>query len=327
MKQAWLALVALAACLVPGVASAHPLGNFTVNHYTRLEPAGDQIRVVHVVDMAEIPTFQLKPRVEADPWAYAQELGANLHVMLDGSPAAVRLEQHTLSLPEGQAGLPTLRFEAVFSVDLPQTQGAAVKLDFRDDNDPTRIGWREIVARPGSVATRIEQSSVPEQDVTRALTQYPDDLLSSPLSVREAHLAFVPGGAAEAPITRAAAGVERARGPLADLVRSPDGLTPTFLLFALAAAVVVGAAHALQPGHGKTIVAAYLVGSRGTARHALFLGATVTATHTAGVYARGLFSRLDLKTGLVPRMLPIGSALVIVVAGMLITAQALPQVV
>jgi len=59
------------------------------------------------------------------------------------------------------------------------------------------------------------------------------------------------------------------------------------ILIALAVAVGLGAFHALEPGHGKTLVAAYLVGSRGTAKHAILLGLIVTATHTAGVYLLG----------------------------------------
>jgi high-affinity nickel-transport protein len=60
-----------------------------------------------------------------------------------------------------------------------------------------------------------------------------------------------------------------------------------FLFTAGFIALGLGALHALEPGHGKTIVAAYLVGSRGTARHALLLGLIVTASHTAGVFALG----------------------------------------
>jgi high-affinity nickel-transport protein len=60
-----------------------------------------------------------------------------------------------------------------------------------------------------------------------------------------------------------------------------------FLFTAALIAVGLGAMHALEPGHGKTIVAAYLVGSRGTPKHAVFLGLIVTAAHTAGVYALG----------------------------------------
>jgi nickel/cobalt exporter len=65
-------------------------------------------------------------------------------------------------------------------------------------------------------------------------------------------------------------------------------LTPWMIATALGIAFVLGAAHALTPGHGKTIVAAYLVGSRGTLKHAAFLGAMVTFTHTVTVFLLGL---------------------------------------
>jgi nickel/cobalt transporter (NicO) family protein len=60
------------------------------------------------------------------------------------------------------------------------------------------------------------------------------------------------------------------------------------ILFLLAAAFGWGALHALSPGHGKAMVAGYLVGARGTPRHALLLGLTVTATHTFSVFLLGL---------------------------------------
>jgi ABC-type nickel/cobalt efflux system permease component RcnA len=62
---------------------------------------------------------------------------------------------------------------------------------------------------------------------------------------------------------------------------------PGMILFALAVAASLGAFHALEPGHGKTVVAAYLVGARGTVWHAVLLGLVVTASHTAGVYLLG----------------------------------------
>jgi nickel/cobalt exporter len=65
-------------------------------------------------------------------------------------------------------------------------------------------------------------------------------------------------------------------------------LTPWMIAAAIGIAFVLGAAHALTPGHGKTIVAAYLVGSRGTLKHAAFLGAMVTFTHTVSVFLLGL---------------------------------------
>jgi ABC-type nickel/cobalt efflux system permease component RcnA len=67
-----------------------------------------------------------------------------------------------------------------------------------------------------------------------------------------------------------------------------ESITWPTLLFALLVSFIWGAMHALTPGHGKTVVGAYLVGSRGTARHALYLGLTTTITHTTGVFALGL---------------------------------------
>src|ERR1700685_2675581 len=67
-----------------------------------------------------------------------------------------------------------------------------------------------------------------------------------------------------------------------------EQLTPWMIAAAIGIAFVLGAAHALTPGHGKTIVAAYLVGSRGTLKHAAFLGAMVTFTHTVSVFLLGL---------------------------------------
>ncbi len=321
MKRLLLALAVLVAALAPTIASAHPLGNFTVNHYTRIEPAGDRVRLVYVLDMAEIATFQERPRI-TDPEQYAsqraEEMRQKLHLTLNGEPATLQLEQRALSLPEGQGGLSTLRLEAVYSAQLVSGAGDVVGLSFRDDNDPNRIGWREIVARSGAVDTTIEQASVPSDDITSELRQYPEDLLNSPLNVREAQLRFVPGAAAARPLlTASGAGVlDRTRGAFAELVNNGSELTPTFVLFALGVAVVLGAAHSLQPGHGKTVVAAYLVGSRGTAWHALFLGATVTATHTVGVYALGLVT-LFLSQYIVPeRLYPVLE----IVSGLLVVA-------
>jgi nickel/cobalt transporter (NicO) family protein len=74
---------------------------------------------------------------------------------------------------------------------------------------------------------------------------------------------------------------------LTRLLHRPQ-LTPWMIAAAVGIAFVLGAVHALTPGHGKTIVAAYLVGSRGTLKHAAFLGAMVTFTHTVSVFLLGL---------------------------------------
>jgi nickel/cobalt exporter len=111
--------------------------------------------------------------------------------------------------------------------------------------------------------------------------------------------------------------VQRVNDAYTALAAARD-LSPTVIALSLLVAAALGAVHALSPGHGKTIVAAYLVGSNGTARHAAFLGATVTATHTAGVFALGLvtlsLSELILPERLYP-FLEAGSGLLVVGLG------------
>ena len=90
------------------------------------------------------------------------------------------------------------------------------------------------------------------------------------------------------------------------------------MLLAIAIAMFWGAVHALSPGHGKSIVAAYLVGSRGTARHAAFLGMTVTVTHTASIFVLGIVT-LYLSHYILPETLypwlSVISGLVVVAMG------------
>jgi ABC-type nickel/cobalt efflux system permease component RcnA len=127
------------------------------------------------------------------------------------------------------------------------------------------------------------------------LTAYPNDLLQSPIDQRSASLSVRPGGAAvdrlparlEAPVRALPRGIDGPTRAFTSLV-ARHHLSVGFAFVALALAIVLGAIHALAPGHGKTVMAAYLVGQRGTMRQAGLIGLTVTATHTAGVLALGL---------------------------------------
>lgn len=298
-----LALLVLLA--LPTLVSAHPLGNFTVNRYTRIEPGTDAIRLRYVIDMAEIPAFQELATIdtdrngavsEAEGAAYIErslpQLVAGLHLTLDGKPAALRLVERRLSFPEGQGGLKTLRLEADLLAALPAGT-KQVAAEYRDTNFAERLGWQEVVVRPSGVA--LLESSVPQADTSDELRGYPTDMLQSPLRTTAASFRFdlqaasgVAGGAA-APAVR---GFDpRADDRFTALIASSDRSVSTALL-AFAIAFGLGCAHALAPGHGKAIVAAYLVGSRGTVGHALFLGLTTTVTHTAGVFALGLLTLL-----------------------------------
>jgi ABC-type nickel/cobalt efflux system permease component RcnA len=106
--------------------------------------------------------------------------------------------------------------------------------------------------------------------------------------------------AGDPPALGALGPAERSSGGFERLVTAD--LTPGFVLLSLVLALFWGAAHALSPGHGKAIVAGYLVGSRGTPRHAVLLGGVVTVTHTIGVFALGLVT-LALSAFFLPEQL------------------------
>jgi nickel/cobalt exporter len=311
VRRLLVVLVALTALLAPAAAAAHPLGNFTVNRYSGVELSGNRIYVQYVLDLAEIPTFQLRKEVRRP--GFAGRIARGLALELDGRRAKLTVIDSAVRTRPGAGGLETLRFEAVYKA---RAKGA--KLSFRDTNFAARRGWREIVVRAGRGA-QIDSSTVPSTSASRALTAYPADLLREPLDVRSATARYRPGSADGSPPALGALPAARESGGFESLV-SRD-LTPSFLLLSLVLAAFWGAAHALSPGHGKAIIAGYLVGTRGTPRHAVLLGLIVTVTHTIGVFALGLVT-LALSEFVLPEQLypwlNLVSALLVVGVGLAI---------
>jgi ABC-type nickel/cobalt efflux system permease component RcnA len=335
MRRFLLPLFALAALVAAGPARAHPLGNFTINHYARLRVAPERLDLRYVVDMAEIPAFQALQEADrnqdgtASPEereAYADraapEYAAGLVVQVDGRRLPLHLQRRSLTTPPGAGGLPTLRLECDFTAPLPSGAGSR-RLRFVDENQAGRIGWREVVVQPAGEAA-VWDSTAFGSGVTDEIRAYPADLLTSPLAEQSAEFTYgrgaVPPGAA-ALRTRDGRPVAQARDRFAELIAVPR-ITPLVALLGLLLAFLLGAMHALSPGHGKTIVGAYLVGARGTARHAAFLGLTVTLTHTAGVFALGLVtlfaSRYVLPERLFPVLSFISGALVVAIGASLL---------
>jgi len=327
-KLAALLVVATASAFaLVANAQAHPLGNFTINRYSRIEPSGDRLYVLYVLDLAEIPTFQAKPQVAAEgETAYAARLsrsiGRGLEVTVNGRRAELAQLRHVLAFPPGQAGLRTTRLEIVFAG--PRVDGKS-SIVYRDRNYPARIGWKEITTRTAAGARELS-STVPTKSISDELLAYPKNLLASPLDVSSARISVEPGMGPGVPPTLLQRSVLEQRvgvravadGGFAALI-ARDRLSVGFVLLSLLIAMFWGAAHAFSPGHGKSIVAAYLVGSRGTARHAVILGLTVTVTHTIGVFALGLVT-LSLSAFVVPDhlypWLNLVSALLIVTVGL-----------
>jgi nickel/cobalt transporter (NicO) family protein len=222
--------------------------------------------------------------------------------------------KHKLSTKPGAGGLPTLRFEAVFRAH-PPAQGTA--LVFHDTNFADRIGWKEVVVRADHGAS-IQSSSVPSTSESEELRAYPKNLLKSPLDVTSVHASVGLGsGPGVAPLLEDGAVQQRTGGGFESLIARGE-LGAGVILVSLLIAAFWGAAHALTPGHGKAIVAGYLVGSRGKPRHAVLLGGIVTVTHTAGVFALGLVTLLLSQFVVPERLYPwltVASGLLVVAVG------------
>lgn len=340
-KRLIILLLLLALFGVVGSAAAHPLGNFTVSRYSALTLEQEAIHILYIVDMAEIPTFQEQQQIDSDgdgeinaaeEEAYLNTqipaLVGNLQLAINNQPLSLQLQDHTLSFPPGQGDLPTMRLELSLLAPLPAATGVVWEAQYSDNSYPDRLGWREVVVQAAD-GVSLQGSSVPAADISDQLRNYPDDLLQAPLQISQAGFRFAPLGISSTNEADSSVGTTSTAAAHSNqqnrfgedefanlLSRTLD--TPGAVAAVLVLAFMLGAAHALTPGHGKTIVGAYLVGSRGTAKHALFLGLTTTITHTAGVFALGILvlfaSRYILPERLYP-WLGVLSGLLVVVIG------------
>ena len=359
--------IALSLFLASGSAFAHPMGNFSVNHYGKIKVGQKSVEILYLVDMAEIPAYQEMRQfgittTPDDPGdmryldGQSTRLKEGLTLEIDGQSVALDTISRQVIFAAGAGGLPTMKLAFVFRGKFAAS--GAHKLSYADNNYPGHAGWKEIVVI-GDGST-ILASTAPDVDRSQELTNYSSDLLNSPPQQLAALVNFrtaaaepemggsvasanIPTRLAPVPpaITRRALPARESQRPAtpasADLngkglngkrsnpIESSTGVPPFVfaaslqstsragnkarntprsrftelissqgklgfwvLLSAALIAAGLGALHALEPGHGKTIVAAYLVGSRGTSRHAVLLGFVVTAAHTAGVYLLGI---------------------------------------
>ncbi len=310
------ALALLVLAVAAPAAGAHPLGNFSINHLTTVKISKDRVDLHWVLDQAEIPTVEERALTRAEILDRKRAAAADrLGLRVDGRAVPLALAPRgRLSFPPGAGGLRTTRVE----LDLSTAVRDPRRVEVRDETFEGRVGWKAIVSVPGD-GTAV-RTDAPSGDPTHGLRRYPQDLLSSPLDRREASFAVRPGGGT---LTAPKAEGEKVSTSHA----GGDGFASVFedaaagrgaLLLLLLTAFGWGALHALSPGHGKAMVAAYLVGTRGTARHAVALGATVTVTHTVGVFALGLvtlaLSQYVLPEDLYP-WLTLVSGLMVVVIG------------
>ncbi|MEV0568651.1 hypothetical protein [Dactylosporangium sp. NPDC050588] len=270
--------------LWPGTAQAHPLGNFSVNQLGALTFHPDRVTVDYVADLAELPTLQSVPSCTT--------VAPLFRVTVDGRPVGWTVDRSSFTYSDGAAGLRTSRLECTFSGAFAVSGPSTV--DVVNDFAADRVGWRELTAVAAGV--HIVDSPLPTVSASAGLRSYPADLLSSPPAVHRATLRLEPGGstgpAAQAPPGPLSSPVLPGWAGTAELKLrgwvASRSLTPWVGVLAVLLALALGAAHAALPGHGKTVMAAYLAGRAGRPRDALTVGATVTLTHTGGVLLLGL---------------------------------------
>ena len=311
MNRLTLVAVAVAALAWPALAAAHPLGNFTINRFSRIEASGPRLYVRYVLDMAEIPTYQAG---RIDQRTYARRIAANAHLAVDGRPVTLVPLRSALAHPRGAAGLRTTRLEVILAG--PVLSGR-VSVSYHDNNFSDRIGWKEIVVGNTTPSTSYE------------LRAYPKNLLQSPLDVTSAQASLAPKPGPDLPPSLSSGAPLNAPDRVADSgfasLVGRSHLSALVILASLAGALFWGAAHALSPGHGKTIITAYLVGQRGTPAHAALLGLIVTITHTIGVFALGAvtlaLSQLILPDTLYPWLNLVSGLLVVGIGGAVLRAR------
>ncbi len=320
-RVAGIVAAAALTLLVPAIALAHPLGNFTINHFAAVRIAPSAISLDVVIDRAEIPAFQESqrldvdgdgvvsaPELERERQAACTALASDLRLAVDGRALTPTPVAAGLSLPPGAGNLPTMRLVCEYMAALATPIASTTTVSFEDRSFPERIGWREIVVLgDGMTVAGSDAATIGSGSISNRLSAYPTDLLAQPLDTRAVSLSVSPGGpklaAWSAPDAQPLAGAGEGAGSPAGHVPGPvaavpggiaedlaalvdvQDLTPLAVIVSLAIAFVLGIIHALSPGHGKTIMAAYLVGAKGSSRQAVGLGLAVTVSHTLGVLA------------------------------------------
>jgi nickel/cobalt exporter len=354
------AFAAIALLFFPAYVFAHPMGNFSISHYSGITVGPGFLELYYLIDMAEIPAFQEMqqngiaarpedPRLPAYLSAKSVEFAQGLHVALNGRALPLQSVSQDVIFPTGAGNLPTMKFGFVYRAEIPvDCATAPCQLDYDDTNFPGRAGWKVVVVTPRQEISLI-RSTAPDHDRSERLSNYPSDLLNSPPQLLQARFVFsAPAALPDSPSSRIATDRigshnvhlgwrSTSNQPASVVANSSPKDTPTnsvsskiqvkpnrqppprnafteliatkqggFSIALLAAIIAagLGALHAFEPGHGKTIVAAYLVGSNGTAKHALLLGTVVTVSHTAGVYLLGATTLYAQKYILPDRLYP-----------------------
>jgi ABC-type nickel/cobalt efflux system permease component RcnA len=303
-RSIYLLLLLVGLVAFPVTALAHPLDVYLQATYITVAPT--QI----VVELDLSPGVLVAPQVltaldadgdqqisEAEGQAYVATILPNVVVQVDGKPLALTVTK--IEMPPYltiQAGYGTIRVftTATLAAALTGTH----QLTYQNNYAPTGSAY--------------QVNALLEKDSTVTLGKQNRDAIQQGMTME-----FAIGRAASTNAMTATSVLPTNASRLLAYLYEP-ARSPWVLLLALSLAVVLGGLHALTPGHGKTLVAAYLVGSRGTVKHAIWLGGIVTFTHTASVIVIGLLalfaSQFIVPSVLLP-ILEVLSGLLVVLLG------------
>jgi nickel/cobalt exporter len=316
-------------------AAAHPAGFTSVNRYVGLEcDANGVIHIAYLLDFAEMPSVAELDDLDANhdgtltPGEQRAYLDRRLSSLLDawtlrvnGDAATLRIAGSNLEAREGERGMSTLRIAAEVTAERQppvDPDVTDIHVDVADSGFADRPGWREMAANdsPDAILTggnkerpleALAYGSAPTQAPPRIdRAEFTFRRAQTPTARAKSHVADWPL-AVDPRLARLAATMKRASGSW------------TFSAIALALASILGAGHALSPGHGKALAAAYLVGRRARVSQAVLFGVTVTVAHTAVVFAVGILAvAIEHTVGShrVIRGLELASALAVLMLGL-----------
>ena len=295
------------------------------------------------------------PRVPQYLNAKQAEFRRGIALTIDGQPIPLECGGRQVIFPPGAGGLPTMKVGFTCRAVLSRLGSGPHRIEYRDDNFPGRAGWKEIVVnadpelqlltdapshdRSGGLSNYpTDLLNSPPQDVAASIGfTMPIILNASKRPEHQAPQEHPSKSKSISGIGTSATLVSPASLPTEPINSAPMKLAPNaqgtprnaftqlmtaqrlslwFLLTAALIAAGLGALHALEPGHGKTLVAAYLAGSRGTAWHAILLGLIVTLTHTASVYVLGAITLYASRYVVPDKLYPwIGAVSGLIIAG------------
>ena len=274
--------------------AAHEMGVFSVDRRARLSSSPSGMGLTYSLDFADVSAADEIKLADANGdgqidevekkiyfIGLARRVREGLRLSVNQQPTEIKLQSMKGEFPENEAGIKTVRADFLFLAGLPKDwRGGSVIID--DAVFSQRIGVRELTVDPPPGWSIQTQEGKPRDSVY--LFEGPKGI--GPWSAR---LQINPPG--QAPTAQAsrpgAQAVKAGQKPM-----SKHYVVPNLALWTLLLAFMVGVGHSLTPGHGQSLASAYLVGQRGTFRHAALLGWVVTAIRTTPVFAIGVVALL-----------------------------------